>query len=189
MELGRIVELVDGERYLFVRRRWLTGIFVTGDVLSFFMQGGGGGLMGSDKPDSRATGSHVIVGGLFVQIVFFGCFIITAVLFHMRLHRAPTQRVLTHQPPYLRHLLALYATSLLIFVRSIVRVVEFIQGLDGYVISHEIFIYLFDAVLMLGVMLIMNWVHPSEVTTYLTGGKMSKGLRLVEYSTAAQTSA
>ncbi|KAJ5193528.1 hypothetical protein N7449_009670 [Penicillium cf. viridicatum] len=185
MELGRIVDLVDGGHYLFFRRSWLTRIFVTGDVLSFLMQGGGGGLMGSDNADSRDTGSYLIVGGLFVQIVFFGCFIVTALLFHIRIHRKPTQRVLTNRPPFLRHLVALYATSLLIFVRSIVRVIEFIQGFDGFVISHEIFIYLFDAVLMLAVMFIMNWVHPSEVKTLLTGGKTCKGFQLVDYSEVA----
>ena len=41
MELGRIVELVQGDQYLFIRRRWLTGIFVLGDVVSFLMQAGG----------------------------------------------------------------------------------------------------------------------------------------------------
>jgi len=41
MELGRIVELVQGDRYLFIKRRWLTSIFVTGDVVSFLMQAGG----------------------------------------------------------------------------------------------------------------------------------------------------
>ncbi|KAJ5210630.1 hypothetical protein N7491_010436 [Penicillium cf. griseofulvum] len=185
MELGRIVDLVDGDHYLLLRRGWLTRIFVTGDVLSFFMQGGGGGLMGSDIADDRDTGSYLIVGGLFVQIVFFGCFIATALLFHVRIHRKPTQKVLTNRPPFLRHIVALYTTSLLIFVRSIVRVVEFIQGFDGFVISHEVFIYLFDAVLMLAVMLIMNWVHPSEVKTHLTGGRMSKGFLLIDYPDVA----
>jgi hypothetical protein len=39
--LGRIILLVDGERYALVRRKWLTKIFVAGDVLSFMLQGGG----------------------------------------------------------------------------------------------------------------------------------------------------
>ncbi|CAJ0546495.1 Ff.00g011220.m01.CDS01 [Fusarium sp. VM40] len=186
MELGRIVALVDGDQYLFIRRRWLTFIFVTGDVISFFMQGGGGGMMSSDGADTRDTGETLIVAGLFVQIVFFGCFVITSALFHKRLRLVPTQKVLTDNPPYARHLIALYVTSVLIFIRSLVRVVEFIQGFDGFIISHEIFIYLFDAVPMLAVMLIMNWVHPSEVKTLLTGGKMAKGFRLVDYSDTNQ---
>lgn len=41
MELGRIVQMVGGERALFVRRTWLTKVFVAGDVLSFLMQSSG----------------------------------------------------------------------------------------------------------------------------------------------------
>jgi hypothetical protein len=39
--LGRIILLVDGERYSLVRQKWLTKIFVAGDVLSFLLQGAG----------------------------------------------------------------------------------------------------------------------------------------------------
>ena len=39
--LGRIILLVDGERYSLVRKKWLTKFFVAGDVLSFMMQGAG----------------------------------------------------------------------------------------------------------------------------------------------------
>ena len=41
MELGRVVLLVDGESRCFMPRKWMTKIFVAGDVLSFFLQGGG----------------------------------------------------------------------------------------------------------------------------------------------------
>jgi len=40
-ELGRIVELCDGDQHLFVKRKALTAIFVSGDVLSFLMQASG----------------------------------------------------------------------------------------------------------------------------------------------------
>jgi hypothetical protein len=39
--LGRIILMVDGERYCVVRLKWLTKMFVTGDVLSFLLQGAG----------------------------------------------------------------------------------------------------------------------------------------------------
>ncbi len=39
MAFGRIVILVHGEESCLVRRTWLTKIFVTGDVASFFIQG------------------------------------------------------------------------------------------------------------------------------------------------------
>lgn len=41
MVLGRIVLLVDGEKHAVIPKRWLTKIFVAGDVLSFMMQAAG----------------------------------------------------------------------------------------------------------------------------------------------------
>lgn len=45
MELGRIILLVDGEAHALIKKKWLTKIFVCGDVLSFVMQGGGRSLV------------------------------------------------------------------------------------------------------------------------------------------------
>lgn len=39
--LGRVILLVDGERYSLVRLKWLTKTFVLGDVFSFLLQGSG----------------------------------------------------------------------------------------------------------------------------------------------------
>jgi len=58
---------------------------------------------------------------------------------------------------------SLYIVSMLIFVRSIVRVVEYLQGFEGYILSHEVFLYLFDGVPMFLSMLTMNFIHPREV--------------------------
>ena len=41
MQLGRIIQLTEGEPYSIVRQSWLTKIFVGGDILSFLMQSGG----------------------------------------------------------------------------------------------------------------------------------------------------
>lgn len=41
MELGRIISRVNGESYCTGWKTWLTKIFVYGDMLSFFFQGGG----------------------------------------------------------------------------------------------------------------------------------------------------
>jgi hypothetical protein len=41
MELGRVITLIDGEGHALITRKWMTKIFVVGDVLSFFLQGGG----------------------------------------------------------------------------------------------------------------------------------------------------
>ena len=41
MTLGRIILLVDGERHSIIPKKWLTKLFVAGDVLSFLLQGAG----------------------------------------------------------------------------------------------------------------------------------------------------
>lgn len=45
MELGRITDVIKGQRFLFIRRKWLTKIFVAGDIISFLTQGAGKFLM------------------------------------------------------------------------------------------------------------------------------------------------
>lgn len=41
MILGWLILLTEGEHHAIIKRRWLTKIFVTGDVISLFMQGSG----------------------------------------------------------------------------------------------------------------------------------------------------
>jgi hypothetical protein len=48
----------------------------------------------------------------------------------------------------------LYIISVLIMVRSVFRVVEYIMGNDGYLLSHGWTLYIFDAALMLGVVVL-----------------------------------
>lgn len=167
MELGRIILVTDGERHSMIRQKWLTKIFVMGDILSFLMQAGGGGLMAGKDNSSVRTGQHIIVGGLIVQILFFGFFVVVGAVFNMRISRRPTGRSESPEIPWKRHMWALYGASILILVRSIFRVVEYQQGNDGYILGHEVFLYIFDAVLMLGVMVLLNIVHPSEIYSIL----------------------
>ncbi|RMY22113.1 hypothetical protein D0867_02917 [Hortaea werneckii] len=167
--------MLDAQRALFIRVSWLTKIFVCGDVLSFLMQASGGGLQASGNVDTINTGESVVVGGLFVQIIFFGLFVISASIFHVRVSRMPTQRC--YDLPFWKpQMYALYAVSIAIFVRSIVRVVEFLQGYSGFIITHEAFLYVFDAVVMWGAMITMNWIHPGQVAEELRTQRSRRGV-------------
>lgn len=133
--------------------------------------------MATKDIDTIHTGEKLIVGGLFFQIFFFGIFVASAGLFHLRMHKNPTSR--GQQAPWLRHMMALYGTSILILIRSIFRAIEFIQGNDGFLLRSEVFIYLFDATLMFSVMCIMNYVHPSEIRSLLKGGSWTRGFKII----------
>ncbi|KAK6364133.1 hypothetical protein LTS17_012486 [Exophiala oligosperma] len=182
MELGRIIRLTDGAVHSVIKLRWLTKIFVMGDVLSFLMQASGGGLMSSGDSSSVKTGENIIVGGLAVQILFFGFFIVVSMIFNIRINKTPTSKILgggRAASVWKKHLYTLYSGSLLILVRSIFRIIEYEQGNDGYLISHEVFLYIFDAVLMFVTMVLFALVHPSEVNALLRGDGRGKAVHNV----------
>ncbi|KAE8377042.1 RTA1 like protein-domain-containing protein [Aspergillus bertholletiae] len=179
MELGRIIRLTDGEEHSLVRTKWLTLTFVLGDVISFLMQGWGGGVMSDDSGDSLEKGEHIIIGGLAVQLIFFILFVITSVKFHLSIREHPTPRSQQPDIAWEKHIYALYGSSLLILVRSVFRLVEYAQGNAGYLVSHEVFLYIFDGLLMLATMVVFVWIHPSEVNALLKGGQGAKAVRRV----------
>lgn len=154
MILGRLIRTLGADRLSLLPVRWVTRIFVFGDVVSFTLQAGGGGVQACGTLQLFAVGEKMIIVGLFIQIVVFGFFVATAVLFHHRVTKTPTQVAMDRKIPWQRHLWVLYITSAIILVRSIFRVVEYLQGNGGYLISHEIFLYVFDTILMAAVMTI-----------------------------------
>lgn len=154
MILARIIRAVQAEAISPIPVKWLTKIFVTGDIVAFTLQAGGGGIQSAGSLDMYELGEKIIIAGLFTQIVIFSIFIFTSLTVHYRVRKAPTRAATEGIIPWQRHLYALYTTSFLILVRSIFRVIEYLQGNGGYLISHEIFLYIFDAVLMAATMLI-----------------------------------
>lgn len=115
------------------------------------------------------NGERVIVVGLFVQLAFFGFFVFVAFSFDMKLKRYPIPRCHDSDIPWRKHLNVLYSTSALIMVRLVFRVIEYIQGNSGYLLKHEVFLYIFDACLMWLTMVIFNFCHPSEIGKFLGG--------------------
>ncbi|KAI3023711.1 hypothetical protein CBS147347_6678 [Aspergillus niger] len=117
MEFGRLMIMVEGEQYSIIRRAWLTKIFVLGDVISFFAQFISAAMLA--KTTTASKGQTIMKLGVLVQIVFFGLFLVTIIIFHKRLTKYKSRAY--GLVPWRKHLLALYATGLLIFVRSIFR--------------------------------------------------------------------
>jgi hypothetical protein len=114
-------------------------------------------------------GSHIIVIGLFVQLAFFGFFMVIAICFHRRLINVPTIQSRSSYP-WKKYTWTLYGASTLIMVRSVFRVVEYLQGSDGALLHHEAYLYILDALLMFVVMVVFNVVHPSGVMDWMAKG-------------------
>lgn len=56
MILGRLIRLLGAEEYALIRTKWMTKIFVTGDVLSFMAQGAGKYTTGAKHWHNRTPG-------------------------------------------------------------------------------------------------------------------------------------
>jgi hypothetical protein len=164
MILGRLIRALGAEHLSLIPIKWVTKIFVTGDVIAFGLQAGGGGIQSAGTLEMYDMGEKIIIAGLFVQIAVFGFFVVTALLFHSRMVKTSHAGTTSQGPvTWKRHLYVLYITSALILIRSIFRVVEYLQGNDGYLISHEVFIYVMDALLMVIVMAIFAFWYIGDL--------------------------
>ncbi|KAG7294193.1 hypothetical protein NEMBOFW57_004263 [Staphylotrichum longicolle] len=174
MILGRLIRALHAEPASIVPVKWMTKIFVIGDVLSFLMQAGGGGIQAAGTLELYNVGEKIIIVGLFVQIVMFGFFLVTTVLFHLRFRQSSSSHGQQESPiRWKHHLAVLYVTSAIIMVRSIFRVVEYLQGNRGYLISHEVFLYVFDALLMAMVMAVFFVFYVEDLELSESGKRES----------------
>ncbi|KAJ5785939.1 uncharacterized protein N7503_011151 [Penicillium pulvis] len=178
MEFGRIILVTNGENYTIIRRTWLTKIFVCGDIISFVVQFGGAGMLANTS--TASSGPKIMEIGVVIQILFFGLFLITIIIFHVRLVKMGSATLYT--VPWKRHVMASYASGALIFVRSVFRLVEFTEftgSTEGPIAKYEWMSYVFDAVMILITSVIFNWVHPSEMIPYLPSERDSTDMEML----------
>ncbi|KAI1365963.1 RTA1-domain-containing protein [Xylaria arbuscula] len=167
MTLGRLVVAVDGRRSLPISPRLLTPLYVLIDLGVVGTQLAGSVLPASGEPSAIELSEKLVLGGLIAQVAALSIFILIAWLAQRRIQQMSTPTIVLNGEGsvvnWKNHFRAIQLVTLLIIVRSIVRTVEYVQGPDGFVISHEVFIYLFDAALMWLVMLIYAILHPGRL--------------------------
>lgn len=73
----------------------------------------------------------------------------------------------------MKHVAVLLIAGALILARCIYRIIEYMEGPEGKLMTHEIYLYILDASLMLVVMIIFHFVHPSEVGSLIKGGNVA----------------
>ncbi|OAR01179.1 hypothetical protein LLEC1_03860 [Akanthomyces lecanii] len=163
MTLGRVIRAIDGEESSIIRSKWITAIFVTGDIVSFMIQGGGAGLLvKADSASSQSTGQNIIIAELIFQILIFGIFCVVAFSFHSRFTRNGLVNCYL-DIPWNSVLVMLYATSGLVMLRNIFRVVEYAMGQDGYLLSNEWCVYVFDGVPMFLAVVLFAARYPNRL--------------------------
>ena len=97
------------------------------------------------------TGSNIVIGGLSLLVFSITLFIITALIFHIRILRNPTPAS-SSSTQWQHHLIILYTTGSMIFVRSVYRLVEYGGGNNSALMRSEWTLYVLDAMLMWGLL-------------------------------------
>lgn len=161
MVYSRIVRAVKGQNLSLIAPRWTTAIFVLGDLLCLNVQSSGSGLL--VKASTERIGSWIVVGGLVIQVLLFIGFMICCLIFHSRFRSHVAQVGDSTGIPWRSCLHMLYATSIIILVRNVYRVVEFVLGKEGYLMKTEWPTYAFDGALMVLVMTGFYIWYPSNI--------------------------
>jgi hypothetical protein len=171
MSLGRIIVALDSDKdHTLIRPRWLSKIFVIFDIICFVVQMGGIGMQCTTSLSVQKNGRTVTIIGL----------VIVALVFHRRINARPTSISVHHTVHWVRHLRILYATSVLVLVRNIFRVAEYVEGPDGPTGHSEVYLYIFDSALMAGLMWAFVIVHPGRLLRAIKKLKSRRSLEQTE---------
>mmetsp|Transcript_19147 Transcript_19147/g.57825 ORF Transcript_19147/g.57825 Transcript_19147/m.57825 type:complete len:338 (-) Transcript_19147:335-1348(-) len=139
---GRVMRISGSTRVGCLRASWVAASFFASDIICICIQGAGAAFLVKDDTDRSSSdlGKALILVGLIAQLAFFTAFL-TLVLY-MHFSRKFGLRSRRDMTPTFG---CLYITTALLYIRGIFRCIEFGQGWDGYLASHEVYFYVFDS--------------------------------------------
>ncbi|KAL2198010.1 RTA1 like protein-domain-containing protein [Corynascus similis CBS 632.67] len=145
-----------------------TKVYILADVAAIGTQLVGTVLPASGTPEAARMARIVVLVGLLVQVVaaLIGFLLLDCGRLHARLRRDPTSsRAMVADPGvnWLGYLVVMEIAAVMMVVRSVVRGAEYLEGQGGVIMKHEVFVYVFDAVPMLVVMVGFLLLYPSRL--------------------------
>ncbi|KAJ7664116.1 RTA1-like protein [Mycena rosella] len=166
--LSRIVTRL-GPCYARLTPTWYTIIFVSCDILALVIQGAGGGIASSATTFSGTKlGANIMLAGIVFQFVAIITYSALAADF---LRRCATDRPVRAAPhargvldPALKTLIAALAFStLVLFIRSIYRIIELATGWNGRIIHTEVYFNVLDGGMVVLALFTINFAHPGRL--------------------------
>ncbi len=127
--------------------------------------------MGTMDVDLAIAGEKVIIVGLALQVCTFVLFMVVAANFHFRMMRQQRSSSVfvsgsvesnAAGARWEKVMWTLYSVSTVILIRCMFRLVEYAMGNAGYLIAHEIFLYIFDMLLMVIVLVLLFVLRPAN---------------------------
>lgn len=166
-------------KYLWVPARRVTPVFVGFDIFSFFVQVIGGSMVAAASSAANANrGKNIVLAGLALQLATFGFFVVASVRLNFMLRTRLRTVPLPKERNWQLYLNVVNVATVLILVRTGLRLVEYAMGTQGYLTVHEWFFYCFDSALMFLVAVIFIVFHPGYYLPYL--GLRRRNMRFSE---------
>ncbi|KAG0368707.1 RTA1 like protein-domain-containing protein [Gamsiella multidivaricata] len=170
MLYGRLIVAVDPQfgldksgskmeksRFSIIPPRIVGRTFVWSDAITFFIQLSAGGMQaagGNSNPSLANMGNKLFLVAVSVQGASYCLFtvLLSVTLLRLIAYRRRTQSIQDRggcmgiDRSTATIVAGLYFSSLFIIVRSIYRIVEFNEGYQGYLITHELYLFILDAI-------------------------------------------
>ena len=96
-------------------------------------------LVKAEDQDGVKRGENIILGGLILQILIFGFFVVVTGTWHRRLEARPTAS--SADIPWQKMVRFLYAASIFITIRNSCRVVEYAMGKVSFLGGYAVFLH------------------------------------------------
>ncbi|KAG4253038.1 hypothetical protein FPRO03_14249 [Fusarium proliferatum] len=147
-------------------------VFLTCDVIALIVQAVGGAMASteSDKIDGDTKpGTNIMVAGIVFQMAAMVVFTVLVIDFLRRVFLKKSYLQGRKLGPadcnnlpkaYTWLLVAVFVSLFMIFIRSIYRTIELLQGWEGYLITHEGYFIGLDGATMVVAVCIFNFLDP-----------------------------
>ncbi|SPO39944.1 uncharacterized protein PSFLO_05426 [Pseudozyma flocculosa] len=160
--LGKLTSIFPS-KYSIIKPSLIIPFFVTLDVASLAVQGGGSGVAAVAQIDGRDPnpGGNIVVVGLAIQLLGYALFNFLLASFCYRVSRDPPRDEAVWNARTRTFILATFVSSWLIFLRSVYRTVEMAVGWIGVISESEWTFYAFDAALVSLAVLVFVLYNPA----------------------------
>ncbi|KZT61016.1 RTA1-domain-containing protein [Calocera cornea HHB12733] len=164
--LGIIISRL-GTQYSRLSPRLYSIVFITADVVALVVQAVGGGMASvavqKRPPGDPEKGARIMVGGIVWQLAAMTVYVALALEFFLRVRLDKPQHGFgfAQGSKLSLQITALFLSTLLIYMRSIYRTVELLDGWTGRIITTEVYFNVLDAMPITLAMFTMNLLHPA----------------------------
>lgn len=105
----------------------------------------------------RKLGSNMVTASLCLQAALFGAFGLLAAQFHRRANRAGVLK-----KDFKIVLWVMYVSAIIVTIRCIYRLVEYIEGWESPIYQNEVYFWIFEAIIMFINTALLNIWHPGK---------------------------